>query len=568
MRFLYLILAMLVSSNALAVTLPYTFGTSLPPSQVNSNFSALRDAHNNHAALSNAHSTSLADVLAIDPEIGSYFIDFSNSQLFSARIENLAEDPETCDSDSEGRLIWNTDSTELRVCNGSSWSTTSASADSDLAALEIRVDGTEVNITSMEATLASHTLSLTSHETDIAQLQTDVSTAQATADDHIADSAGAHAASAISNTPSGNLAATTVQAALDELQTAIDGFSGVSDGDKGDITVSSSGAAWAIDDSVVTNAKLADVANNTIKGNDSGSSAAPQDLTGTEVTALLDAFTGDSGSGGVKGLVPAPASGDAAADKFLKADGTWTAPTGSGDVVGPASSTDNAIARFDSTTGKLLQNSSATIDDSGNITATSFIGDLTGNADTATALAANPVDCGAGEFANAIAANGDLTCATPAGGSGSGKLAQVVSDLETASLTGTTTIPVDDSIPQQTEGNEFLSVTITPTNASSTLVIESTISFSSTGTGTGVIALFQDSTADAIAANVQWFPSANNSLIFTIRHTMTAGTTSATTFKIRAGINNAGTIRLNGQSGGRLMGGVGGSALTVTEVLP
>jgi hypothetical protein len=41
----------------------------------------------------------------------------------------------------------------------------------------------------------------------------------------------------------------------------------------------------------------------------------------------------------------------------------------SGDVYGPASSTDNAIARFDSTTGKLLQNSSALVDDAGNVLA-------------------------------------------------------------------------------------------------------------------------------------------------------------------------------------------------------
>ena len=51
---------------------------------------------------------------------------------------------------------------------------------------------------------------------------------------------------------------------------------------------------------------------------------------------------------------------------------------GSGDVVGPSSATDNAIARFDTTTGKLLQNSSATIDDAGAITAPDFIGDLNG----------------------------------------------------------------------------------------------------------------------------------------------------------------------------------------------
>lgn len=44
----------------------------------------------------------------------------------------------------------------------------------------------------------------------------------------------------------------------------------------------------------------------------------------------LSNFVGDSGSGGTKGLVPAPASGDAAAAKFLKADGTWAVPAGGG----------------------------------------------------------------------------------------------------------------------------------------------------------------------------------------------------------------------------------------------
>jgi len=39
-----------------------------------------------------------------------------------------------------------------------------------------------------------------------------------------------------------------------------------------------------------------------------------------------------------------------------------------GDVVGPASSTDNAVARFDGTTGKLIQNSSFVVNDSGEVT--------------------------------------------------------------------------------------------------------------------------------------------------------------------------------------------------------
>jgi hypothetical protein len=48
---------------------------------------------------------------------------------------------------------------------------------------------------------------------------------------------------------------------------------------------------------------------------------------------------------------------------------------GSGDVTGPASSTDNAVARFDSTTGKLIQNSAVTIaDTTGDITGGKYNG--------------------------------------------------------------------------------------------------------------------------------------------------------------------------------------------------
>jgi len=42
---------------------------------------------------------------------------------------------------------------------------------------------------------------------------------------------------------------------------------------------------------------------------------------------------------------------------------------GGGDVTGPASSTDNAITRFNGTTGKVIQNSAATLDDNGGIAA-------------------------------------------------------------------------------------------------------------------------------------------------------------------------------------------------------
>lgn len=69
----------------------------------------------------------------------------------------------------------------------------------------------------------------------------------------------------------------------------------------------------------------------------------------------------------VPGIVPASGGGTT---NFLRADGTWTAPAGGGDVVGPASATDNAIARYDLTTGKLIQGSNIIISDANAISPT------------------------------------------------------------------------------------------------------------------------------------------------------------------------------------------------------
>jgi hypothetical protein len=56
-------------------------------------------------------------------------------------------------------------------------------------------------------------------------------------------------------------------------------------------------------------------------------------------------------------------------DTCLQGDGTWgsKSSSGGGDVTGPSSSTDNAITRMDGASGKVIQNSLATVDDSGNL---------------------------------------------------------------------------------------------------------------------------------------------------------------------------------------------------------
>lgn len=68
--------------------------------------------------------------------------------------------------------------------------------------------------------------------------------------------------------------------------------------------------------------------------------------------------------------------------QYMDGTGNWSVPGGggggSGDVVGPASSTDNAIVRFDGTTGKLLKDSLVTMSDLG--TDSIYIGEGAGNA--------------------------------------------------------------------------------------------------------------------------------------------------------------------------------------------
>jgi hypothetical protein len=150
----------------------------------------------------------------------------------------------------------------------------------------------------------------------------------------------------------------------------------------------------------------------------------------------------------------------------------------------------------------------------------------------------------------------------------SGKIAQFVSTSSGAVATGATILPGDDSIPQNTEGNQYLSRAITPTSASSTLIIDVVVNISHTASGTLTAALFQDSTANALACSGIFTSDTGALKQVAFRHIMTAGTTSSTTFNVRCGGSSAGTMTFNGASGGRIFGGVFSSSIAITEVLP
>lgn len=136
-----------------------------------------------------------------------------------------------------------------------------------------------------------------------------------------------------------------------------------------------------------------------------------------------------------------------------------------------------------------------------------------------------------------------------------------------ASATGTTVVPSDDTIPQNTEGDQYMSLAITPTNVINRLVVEAVAHLANSAAGGNIIgSLFQDSTANALASHFLTYPTAGGVYRLSAGYDMPAGTVVSTTFKFRAGGDAAGTTTFNGSGGARRMGGVMGSYMRVTEI--
>jgi hypothetical protein len=138
---------------------------------------------------------------------------------------------------------------------------------------------------------------------------------------------------------------------------------------------------------------------------------------------LTDARTptahGHSGADITSGTV-APqrlGAGTPTGSNFLRGDGTWATPSGSGAVDSVFGRTGAVTAQSGDYTAAQVTNA---VDATGayanpvfltSIAGSKVTGNIGGNAATATALAANPADCAAGQYATTIGANGDLTCA-------------------------------------------------------------------------------------------------------------------------------------------------------------
>jgi hypothetical protein len=148
-----------------------------------------------------------------------------------------------------------------------------------------------------------------------------------------------------------------------------------------------------------------------------------------------------------------------------------------------------------------------------------------------------------------------------------GTVAQTVIGEYTANADLTTLIPFDDSIPQNTEGTEIITASITPRSATSKINVRVAGSgYAAAASDVIVFAVFRDSVADALYAGFgSEASSAGTPSVLSGQFQDSPATASAITYKLRVG-GTGGTVRLNGITTGRRFGGVAKTTLILEEI--
>ena len=135
-------------------------------------------------------------------------------------------------------------------------------------------------------------------------------------------------------------------------------------------------------------------------------------------------------------------------------------------------------------------------------------------------------------------------------------------------VNASTSIPNDNTIPQNTEGTEVLQVTITPKLSTSYLLVEVSLTASEQGNTIDVItaALFLNSETGARAATQIGQVGSTYNSNWGLNYTMVSGSTAAKTFKVRLGGATVGNWSLNKDLNTNTLGGVFVSSIKVTEI--
>jgi hypothetical protein len=150
-----------------------------------------------------------------------------------------------------------------------------------------------------------------------------------------------------------------------------------------------------------------------------------------------------------------------------------------------------------------------------------------------------------------------------------GQLIQDAGNVTGAVATGSTALALADSVPTNSQGDQYMSQAITPSSSANLMEIEAQAFFANSTAGSVdlTVAILQDSVSAALSA-IYSNPYVGGGYVlpFRILHRMLAATLSATTFKLREGAA-AGTNTFNGASGNRKLGGAFNSFMRVREIM-
>lgn len=157
-----------------------------------------------------------------------------------------------------------------------------------------------------------------------------------------------------------------------------------------------------------------------------------------------------------------------------------------------------------------------------------------------------------------------ITPATLAGSTG--KILQIQENSTSIFGSTTTTIPIDNSIPQNTEGADSgVSITFTPKSSTSTLYFFCNASVDCNGSLYRLLTLCDTSVSNCLASSIAHSNSGGRPQNLSITYKTASGSTSARTYQIRYGANG-GTAFINGTQSGAIFGGSLQTRLTIIEI--
>jgi len=146
-----------------------------------------------------------------------------------------------------------------------------------------------------------------------------------------------------------------------------------------------------------------------------------------------------------------------------------------------------------------------------------------------------------------------------------GSVIQVANYTTGTMATGTEIIPYDNTIPQITEGTQFMSLAFTPKKANSKLLVTTTVNGTASVNSVIIVAFIKDTATDAVAS-VGKYSVAGAPDCITFSTYITVSSLSAITFSVRVGLSVAGSIYFNGYTGLGVFGGALASSITIEEI--